>query len=128
MVDRIKSKISSTAASGNRDKEGIKAIASSTKVSVATKFIKAATSAACNCNSSPSSVSLRKLVKALFIQYVYIVQNVVLILLLYIHYTHGGNNSKNQERIQSNQAKMGTMIGEKKAMQQTQVSEMQIEK
>ena len=44
MVLRIKSRISSTDASGKRDKEGINATASSTCVSVATKFINAATS------------------------------------------------------------------------------------
>ena len=65
MVDRIKSKISSTAASGNRDKDGMSATASSTSVSVATKFMSAATSAPCNSNSSPSSVSLRKVERAL---------------------------------------------------------------
>jgi hypothetical protein len=61
----IKSRISSMAASGNRDREGIKAIASSTDVSVITKFIKADTSKLCNSSSSPSSVSLRKDAKAL---------------------------------------------------------------
>lgn len=65
IVPRIKSKISSTAASGNRDKLGMSATASSTNVSVTTKFIKAATSAPCNSSSSPSSVSFRNVDKAL---------------------------------------------------------------
>ena len=65
MVLLIKSKISSIAASGSRDSDGIKAMASSTEVSVITKFINAATSNACNSNSSPSSVSFLKVVKAL---------------------------------------------------------------
>lgn len=65
MVLRMRSRISSIAASGKRDKDGINAIASSTCVSVATRFIRAATSEMCNTISSPSSVSFRNVVKAL---------------------------------------------------------------
>lgn len=65
MVVRINSSNSSTAVSGNRLKDGIKATASSTDVSVATKFMSDATSATCNSNSSPSSVSFRNVDKAL---------------------------------------------------------------
>ena len=68
IVDRMRSRISSMAASGNRANDGIKAMASSTIVSVATKFIRAETSAPCNSNSSPSSVSFRNVVKALVVK------------------------------------------------------------
>lgn len=61
----MRSKISSIAASGNRDKDGMRATASSTRVSVITKFINAATSNPWSSNSSPSSVSLRNDVSAL---------------------------------------------------------------
>jgi hypothetical protein len=53
------------AASGNLDKDGMSDTASSTRVSVATKFISAATSAPCSSSSSPSSVSFRKVDRAL---------------------------------------------------------------
>ena len=61
----MRSKISSTAASGNLASEGIRATASSAKESVAIRFIREATSLPCNSNSSPSSVSFLKVVKAL---------------------------------------------------------------
>mmetsp|Transcript_1313 Transcript_1313/g.2624 ORF Transcript_1313/g.2624 Transcript_1313/m.2624 type:complete len:178 (-) Transcript_1313:344-877(-) len=64
MVLLIKSKISSTADSGKRDSEGINATASSTIVSVATRFINAATSKPCNSITLPSSVSFRNVVRA----------------------------------------------------------------
>ena len=51
MVFRMRSNISSRAASGKRLRDGIKAKASSTMVSVPTRFIKAATSHPCNSNS-----------------------------------------------------------------------------
>jgi hypothetical protein len=65
MVLRIKSRISSMAASGKRASDGMSATASSTSVSVATKFMSDATSDPCSVNSSPSSVSLRKVCSAL---------------------------------------------------------------
>ena len=68
MVALINSKISSTATSGNLAKLGIKDLASSTDVSVATKFISAATSKLCSSNSSPESVSLRNAVSALYME------------------------------------------------------------
>ena len=64
MVLLIRSRISSIAASGKRDKDGIKAHASSTVVSAITRFISAATSNPWSSNSSPSSVSFRKVVSA----------------------------------------------------------------
>ena len=60
----MRSRISSIAASGKRDKDGIKAHASSTVVSAITRFISAATSNPWSSNSSPSSVSFRKVVSA----------------------------------------------------------------
>ena len=61
----IRSKISSVAASGNRLRDGIRAVASSTDVSVTTRFINAETSKLCNSSSSPSSVSFRNEANAL---------------------------------------------------------------
>jgi magnesium-transporting ATPase (P-type) len=83
MVCLIKSRISSMAASGKRERDGMSAIASSTCVSVATKFISAATSALSNSSSfppsSPLSTSLRKVCKALlwlgFVSFVFVWTN-----------------------------------------------------